>query len=79
MSPTYEYQCFNCENKSEVSRPISKRDNTVICDKCGHNMIRLYTYSAFHLKGDGWYKTDYGNYKGHDPIESKKNRGTKIK
>lgn len=77
--PIYNYECFNCETKLEVIRPMNESDKTTTCPKCGHSMVRNYDYNGFILKGNGWYKVDQGLYKGHDPVESKKNKGVKIK
>ena len=57
--PVYEFECPNCDNSSEVMKNIS--DNTeTICDKCGEEMKKVISRCTFHLKGSGWYSTDYG-------------------
>ncbi len=58
--PIYEYECTKCGNRSEVlqkfsDKPISK------CDVCNGKMKKLISHSAFHLKGTGWYVTDYAS------------------
>jgi putative FmdB family regulatory protein len=59
--PTYEYQCFDCNEQFERFQKIS--DPAVSeCPSCGgSNVKRLISATAFHLKGTGWYKTDYGS------------------
>jgi putative FmdB family regulatory protein len=57
--PLYEYECDNCGHRFEVIQkfsdaPIEK------CPKCGGPVHKLQSAPAFHLKGTGWYITDYG-------------------
>lgn len=56
--PIYEYQCEKCGNLTEVIQKFSDAPLTT-CDKCGGTVSKLMSASAFHLKGGGWYKTDY--------------------
>ena len=56
--PIYEYECQKCGHHAEVLQkfsdpPVSK------CDKCKGKMRKLVSQSTFHLKGTGWYVTDY--------------------
>ena len=56
--PLYEYECDNCGHRFEVIQkfsdaPIEK------CPKCGGPVHKLQSAPAFHLKGTGWYITDY--------------------
>jgi putative FmdB family regulatory protein len=55
----YEYKCEDCVKTVEVSKPVSQIDRPEKCETCGKDMQRQITSSAFHLKGTGWYKTDY--------------------
>ncbi|MDE0519620.1 MAG: hypothetical protein OXH71_02870, partial [Candidatus Dadabacteria bacterium] len=41
------------------------------CEKCGGRLKRLISVSAFHLKGSGWYETDYGKKKISEPKQLK--------
>ena len=64
--PLREYQCEACGHRFEVIQrmsdpPIEK------CPVCGGTVHKLQAAPAFHLKGTGWYVTDYG----------KKDSGTK--
>ena len=58
--PTYDYECDTC-GVFEASQRISEPAYTQ-CPKCGSSEIRrLLSAPAFHLKGSGWYKTDYAS------------------
>ncbi len=60
--PIYEYQCSQCGTISEVLQQFSDKPRS-ICDQCGGKMNKLISQSTFHLKGSGWYVTDYANKK----------------
>jgi putative FmdB family regulatory protein len=56
--PLYEYECDACGHRFEVIQkfsdaPIDK------CPACGSTVHKLQSAPAFHLKGTGWYATDY--------------------
>jgi len=56
--PLYEYECDACGHRFEVIQkfsdaPIDK------CPVCGSTVHKLQSAPAFHLKGTGWYATDY--------------------
>ena len=56
--PIYEYECTKCGKVEEAlqkfsDRPLSK------CSHCSGRLSRLISQSSFHLKGSGWYVTDY--------------------
>ena len=55
--PLYEFEC-ECKNKVEEITKIGTE--TILCPVCGKNMKKLMSVSSFHLKGNGWYATDYG-------------------
>ena len=60
--PTYEYQCFVCNHRFEVFQRMSD-EPVKVCPSCHSNsgsVKRLLSAAPFHLKGSGWYKTDYG-------------------
>ena len=61
--PIYEYVCNSCGNEFEEWQKIT--DSPVRkCPSCGKRKVeRLVSLSAFHLKGSGWYVTDYGGKK----------------
>ena len=56
--PLYEYECEAAGHRFEVIQkfsdaPIGK------CRVCGSPVHKLQSAPAFHLKGTGWYATDY--------------------
>jgi len=55
--PLYEYQCPKC-GVFEIIRKFSDEPLTV-CPTCGREIQKLASAPAFHLKGTGWYVTDY--------------------
>ena len=56
--PLYEYQCDACGHRFEAIRKFSDAPLD-ICPKCGGTLHKLQSAPAFHLKGSGWYITDY--------------------
>ena len=74
--PTYEYQCPDCEHQFEAFQKITD-DPITDCPECGKdNVQRLISATAFHLKGSGWYKTDYAS-NGSSASASKKGSSEK--
>ena len=60
--PIYEYQCKKCGRAFEVFQGIT--DPAVnSCKFCHGSVRKLMSLSSFHLKGGGWYATDYGGKK----------------
>lgn len=58
--PIYEYGCENCGKVDEVLQSISD-EPLKKCRLCGGGPVKkLISRSSFHLKGGGWYVTDYG-------------------
>ena len=68
--PIYEYQCSKCGSVAEVLQLFSDKPLSQ-CDQCGGNMNKLISQSTFHLKGSGWYVTDYANKKANSPKKDK--------
>jgi len=56
--PIYEYQCEACSQVTEALQRFSDPPLDT-CPKCGGKLSKLISLNAFHLKGDGWYVTDY--------------------
>jgi putative FmdB family regulatory protein len=56
--PLYEYQCDACGRRFERIRKFSDPPIEV-CPTCGGKVQKLVSSPAFHLKGTGWYATDY--------------------
>ena len=61
--PVYEYECVNCNHQTEVFQKISDPPVTK-CERCNGKLKKLISQSAFHLKGTGWYVTDYASKTG---------------
>jgi len=57
--PIYEYQCAACGQIVEKWQKFSDAP-LAICPNCGGSLTKLISNCAFHLKGGGWYVTDYG-------------------
>lgn len=84
--PIYEYQCTSCGQEFTAIRRIT--DETLPeCPACKSGQVtKKISLSAFHLKGSGWYKTDYaksgagGNGKpAKKPSDSGESRGSESK
>ncbi len=62
--PMYEYNCPVCGN-FEVVQKFSD-EPLVACPNCQKDgkqsaVTKLISTPSFHLKGSGWYKTDYSS------------------
>ena len=57
--PLYEYKCGSCGKTFEVIQKFAD-EPLKIHPECGGEVVRLFSAPAFHLKGTGWYATDYG-------------------
>lgn len=57
--PIYEYRCGKCGFQKEFLQRMSDAPLTG-CPNCGKRSFRkLVTAAGFHLKGTGWYATDF--------------------
>jgi putative FmdB family regulatory protein len=56
--PIYEYQCAACGQVVERWQKISDAPLKE-CAVCGGSLHKIISSCAFHLKGSGWYVTDY--------------------
>ena len=57
--PLYEYKCDACGARFELIRKFSDPPLEQ-CAVCGKGPVeKLVSSPAFHLKGSGWYATDY--------------------
>lgn len=56
--PIYEYRCSECGKEFEMIRKFSDRPLKK-CIHCSGPVEKLISRSSFHLKGGGWYATDY--------------------
>ena len=58
--PIYEYVCSHCGQEVELWQKITDKPARK-CPHCGHRTLRrIISQTSFHLKGTGWYVTDYG-------------------
>ncbi len=58
--PIYEYHCDACGHEFELIQSFSDKPQKK-CLKCGKPVRKLISQSSFHLKGTGWYVTDYAH------------------
>ncbi len=58
--PIYEYECTKCGKIEEIFQKFSDMP-LVKCKHCSGKLHKLISHSSFHLKGTGWYVTDYTN------------------
>jgi putative FmdB family regulatory protein len=57
--PIYEYRCGNCGHELEALQKISDPALTA-CPGCHQDaLVKLVSAAGFHLKGSGWYATDF--------------------
>ncbi len=56
--PIYEYSCKKC-GEFEVTQRITDKP-LAKCPTCRAKVTKLISSTSFHLKGSGWYITDYG-------------------
>jgi putative FmdB family regulatory protein len=58
--PIYEYECTRCGRIVEAWQKFSDTPLKT-CKHCSGKLHKLISESTFHLKGTGWYVTDYAN------------------
>ena len=66
--PIYEYKCLQCNHEFEAVQKFSDAPVRQ-CSVCGGPVKKLISRSSFHLKGSGWYLTDYA--KKNTPADSR--------
>jgi putative FmdB family regulatory protein len=69
--PIYEYECTKCGEVEEVFQKFSDKPLKK-CRHCSGKLHKLISQSTFHLKGTGWYVTDYANESKTNAPASKK-------
>jgi putative FmdB family regulatory protein len=84
--PLYEYECEAAGHRFEVIQKFSDAPIDT-CRVCGSPVHKLQSAPAFHLKGTGWYATDYaktgsaaeskGGKDGKDTQDSKDSKDAK--
>jgi len=73
--PIYEYKCNKCGHISEVWQKFSDQPLET-CEVCGEPVKKIISNNTFHLKGTGWYVTDYSSKK-TGPAKKEKNKSSK--
>ena len=71
--PIYEYECIKCGNIEEAIQKFSDHPLTH-CKHCSGKLNKLVSQSSFHLKGSGWYVTDYAGKSRPSPSKEKVSR-----
>ncbi|MBS0014460.1 MAG: zinc ribbon domain-containing protein [Desulfobacterales bacterium] len=56
--PIYEYECGTCGRVHEALQKVSDSPLTQ-CPDCSGVLHKRISQCTFHLKGTGWYATDY--------------------
>jgi len=74
--PIYEYECTRCGRVEEIFQKLSDRPLKK-CKKCSGKLHKLISHSSFHLKGTGWYATDYASTSSPTSTASKKTEASK--
>lgn len=57
--PLYEYKCPDCSKVFVLMEKTSSEGEVRTCPRCGGNSKKIISQTSFHLKGGGWYVTDY--------------------
>ncbi len=73
--PVYEYECTKCGIIEEVIQKFSDKPLTK-CKHCSGKLHKLISQNSFHLKGTGWYATDYANKSQSSSATTKKKEKT---
>lgn len=60
--PIYEYECLKCHQTTEALQKFSDSPLSR-CPHCKGKLKKLMSLNSFHLKGSGWYVTDYAGKK----------------
>ncbi len=58
--PIYEYRCDACGHVAEAWQKFSDPPLSR-CEACGGPVKKIISLNTFHLKGSGWYVTDYAS------------------
>lgn len=66
--PIYEYRCTDCGHRLEGLQRLADAP-LLVCPACGkETLTKLMSAVGFHLKGSGWYATDF-KHSGTKPAE----------
>lgn len=72
--PIYEYACPKC-GEFEATQKISDAPLTH-CPTCRRKVTKLISSTSFHLKGSGWYATDYARNRSGAPAKKAEGAAT---
>lgn len=76
--PIYEYECEKCGHHMEAIQKISDAPVSE-CELCNSGVKKLISQSTFHLKGTGWYVTDYASKSAGVPGAAKSDSSEGVK
>jgi putative FmdB family regulatory protein len=77
--PIYEYRCESCGTMKELILKPGEEARPR-CGSCRKLMRRVISQTAFILKGEGWYVTDYPSQERKKGMEAEKDsRGAAAK
>lgn len=68
--PIYEYECNKCRQITEALQKFSDPP-LAECPHCDGRLKKMMSLNSFHLKGSGWYVTDYAGRKSDSQPEKK--------
>lgn len=71
--PIYEYECTKCGRIEEAIQKFSDKPLTR-CGHCSGRLHKLVSHTSFHLKGTGWYVTDYAGKSNKPSPDGTKNK-----
>jgi putative FmdB family regulatory protein len=58
--PKYDYECRQCQERTELDVPYDLRDSGYECPYCGFDLDRIYSVPNIAFKGDGWTPKFHG-------------------
>lgn len=76
--PIYEYECTECGNQVESWQKFSDLPLDE-CELCHGRLKKIISQNNFHLKGSGWYVTDYASKASRASDTSMKDSGKEDK
>jgi putative FmdB family regulatory protein len=75
--PIYEYKCKKCGREFEMFQGIAD-PAAKSCKFCKGSVRKMMSLSSFHLKGSGWYATDYNGKKAPAAENKKESKESKV-
>ena len=62
IMPFFQYECDHCKATVDLIRPYADRNREEPCRECNEGQLKFVDKihpTAFKLKGNGWYETDF--------------------